>query len=565
MPENKSRKGQFDSLRQRAEKLVKQDRADITSLSRQDIEHLAYELAVHQVELEAQNEELRQTQVKLAEARDRYADLYDFAPVGYLTLDQYDLVIEANLTICQMLGIDRADLLQKRISDYIAPESQNEFYHYLRHAQRADTRTTGEFEMLKNGGTYFQAHLESLPTGEGNLRAGIIDITEQKKAEEALKRSEERYRNIVETANEGILIGATDGRILFANQRMADLLGYPLSEIIGKAGLDFMDSDQTDLVLRTRKELQSGKKLRREFKFRRKDGSILWTEASVTPQFDGNGHQITNFVMHTDITERRKAEEALVKSRDELEIKVQERTKQLQEAYDEVMQSQKALKAVNKQLKQYATRITQVQEEERKRIAYELHDDTAQYLSILKMQIGALAESGDIQNPKVKEKLHFLEQDADRAFNDVRRYSHELRPTTLEHQGLVGALEQIAADFNKLGQLAIEVHIEGMEPELSEEVKLGFFRVAQEAINNTRKHAKAGKAIIHLKFQKKQIAMEIVDDGIGFSPQEAKTRSGEKGNLGLLSMKERADLIGASLKIESASGKGTKVKVKVKL
>ena len=133
----------------------------------------------------------------------------------------------------------------------------------------------------------------------------------------------------------------------------------------------------------------------------------------------------------------------------------------MQEAYDDILQSQTSLKEANKQLKQYTNKITLIQEEERKRIAYELHDDTAQYLSIMKMQIGTLSESEDIQNPKVKEKLKFLEKDADQAFNDVRRYSHELRPTTLEHLGLVGDLEQIADDFNQLGQLEVEIHIEG--------------------------------------------------------------------------------------------------------
>jgi PAS domain S-box-containing protein len=440
MTEKKVRKGQFDSLRQRAEKLVKQNGEDIALLSRQDIESLAHELAVHQIELEVQNEELRQTQVKLTEACDRYADLYDFAPAGYLTLDKVNLVIEANLTICNMLGIDRVDLLQKRISDYLAPESQEDFYYHVREAHRSGTKTVGEFKMLKVNGATFYAQFESILTGDNALRVVLIDITEQRQAKEALSRA-----------------------------------------------------------------------------------------------------------------------------RDELETRVQERTEQLQEAYDETLQSQQDLKGANKQLKQYAHRITQVQEDERKRIAYELHDDTAQYLSILKMQIGVLAQSEEIQNPKVKEKLQFLEKDADRAFNDVRRYSHELRPTTLEHQGLVAALEQIADDFNKLGQLTVKVHLEGMEPELSEETKLGFFRVAQEAINNTRKHAKASQVNIDIGFNNTHMKMTVSDNGEGFNAKQALITRGGKGSLGLLSMQERADLINADLKIESEPGKGTKVTFKSKV
>jgi signal transduction histidine kinase len=240
--------------------------------------------------------------------------------------------------------------------------------------------------------------------------------------------------------------------------------------------------------------------------------------------------------MGIDITERRKMEKSLQKSSKELDIAF-------------------------KQLQQYAKKITQVQEEERKRIAYELHDDTAQYLSILKMQIGALAESAEIQSPKVKQQLQYLEKDANRAFNDVRRYSHELRPTTLEHQGLVGALEQIADDYNKLGQLSAAVYIEGMEPELSEEVKLGFFRIAQEALNNTRKHSRASQVDIDLRFSHKQVRMMVRDNGSGFDTKQALKKSGSQGSLGLMSMRERASLIGAKLSIESKPGNGTTVRV----
>ena len=100
-------------------------------------------------------------------------------------------------------------------------------------------------------------------------------------------------------------------------------------------------------------------------------------------------------------------------------------------------------------------------------------------------------------------KLEYLEKDAELAFNDVRRYSHELRPVVLEHIGLLASLEQIAEDINKLNCFKVEVEVNGKEPKLSEDVKLGFFRIAQEALNNVRKHAKASRAVISLKFQEK--------------------------------------------------------------
>jgi signal transduction histidine kinase len=181
------------------------------------------------------------------------------------------------------------------------------------------------------------------------------------------------------------------------------------------------------------------------------------------------------------------------------------------------------------------------------------------------MEIGSLAESEEVKSARIKEKLKFLEKDADRAFNDVRRYSHELRPTVLEHLGLRAALEQMSEDYNKLGQLQVKANIEGTEPDLMEEVKLGFFRVAQEALNNTRKHSRASQAQIDISFNQRHISLTVSDNGIGFNKKEAYARSGNYGNLGLMSMKERADLIDADLKIESEPGKGTRVTLSAKL
>ncbi len=251
------------------------------------------------------------------------------------------------------------------------------------------------------------------------------------------------------------------------------------------------------------------------------------------------------------VVERELAEAVVRQRRRQAEKKVKERTTQLARA--------------NEQLKYYAQEVVRVQEEERKRIAYELHDDTAQYLSILKLQLNALVKSGKCQDPEVVEKLQFLEKDADRAFNDVRRYSHELRPVALEYGGLLAALEQVIEDINKLQQTKVNLKVEGGEPDLSDDVKLGLFRIAQEALNNIRKHAKASNATIKLHFEDSRVKLRVIDNGAGFNLKQALAKTGKTGSLGLMSMQERARLIGASLDITSKPGKGTTVTAEVKL
>lgn len=378
---------------------------------------------------------------------------------------------------------------------------------------------------------------------------GIIiiseDITRRKQTEEALikakeeleikvkertqelARSEEKYRKVVENANEIIAI-AQDGVIKFMGGKTIGIAGYRPDEIISKPFLNVVFPDDRARMAENYQKLIAGEPAPSMIEIRvvRKDGSVRWAQLNAAKITWEDRPAILG--MFTDITERKNMEQ---------------------------------------ELKIYARKITQVQEEERKRIAYELHDDTAQYLAILKLELDSLLNSGKIKDPEILNKLKYLEQDAGRAVNDVRRYSHELRPGVLEHLGLSAALEQIAGDFNKLNEIPLEVSVVGTEPEMPEEIKLGFFRIAQEAITNARKHSNATQINVQVSYHGNRTHMVISDDGVGFDVQKEKTRTQTeiRGSLGLMSMQERAKLIGADLKIESKPGKGTSIILEAKI
>jgi PAS domain S-box-containing protein len=399
---------------------------------------------------------------------------------------------------------------------------------YLKRLESKTVPQSYDFRIKRKDGSICWVNVSAvLIAWEGKPASLVLftDITERKHAEEALKSSEEKYRSVAENANESIVI-AQDGKIKYFNSKMLEISGYSAEEVKSKSFLDLIYPEDQELVAERHQRRIRGETVTSSYEYRavRKDGSIRWLHMNTALITWEDKPATLNII--SDITEERDLKD---------------------------------------QLTEYAHRITQVQEEERKRIAYELHDDTAQYLALLKMQLGALVDSGNIQSPEIKQKLHFLVRDADRAFNDVRRYSHELRPVVLEHHGLAAALEQIADDYIKLGQLSLQVNVEGAEPKLPDEVKLGFFRIAQEALNNTRKHSKARQANIDINFNHKQVLMTVSDNGDGFNTEEALKKSGCKGSLGLLSMRERAKLINADLKIESEPGKGTKVILKAKL
>ena len=156
--------------------------------------------------------------------------------------------------------------------------------------------------------------------GETYVLTTIDDVTQRRKTELALRESEERYRAIVETAAEGVVVNRLNGEFLYVNRRMAEMLGYPAEEIIGKVGIDFAFLDAMPAILDARSELAEGQTIQREFKFRRKDGSALWTSYNASPMFDENGERVANLALHTDITERKEAEDALRESEKRLRL-----------------------------------------------------------------------------------------------------------------------------------------------------------------------------------------------------------------------------------------------------
>ena len=189
-------------LRDRAEQLLSESPKGFKDIPAEDIQNIIHELQVHQIELEMQNEELRRTQAELEESRNRYVDLYDFAPVGYVTVDQNLLVIEANLSCANLLGIERSRLMNKGLSHYIAEDYRHKYYSTARQGFETRERQTCQLKLIKKDGTEFYAQLECIVVqdSEGNfnqIRITITDISERVRAEEALKEHSERLEEIV--------------------------------------------------------------------------------------------------------------------------------------------------------------------------------------------------------------------------------------------------------------------------------------------------------------------------------------------------------------------------------
>jgi len=252
------------SLRKRAEAALGARNKDLQRLSGEQVKKLVHELLVHQIELELQNEELRESQLELADSRDCFNDLYDFAPVGYVTLDRDTKIVQANLTAVSMLGVTRARLLGRKFTGFITPESQDTFYLHQQAAGESEVKKVSELLLQRADGVKMFVQFETVRTKDPltdslRWRSTMCDITTLKQAEEALRKShcelEERVRArtaelsqanemlrlsearkaaVLDASLEAIITIDQNGKILDFNRSAETIFGYQCNEVLGK-------------------------------------------------------------------------------------------------------------------------------------------------------------------------------------------------------------------------------------------------------------------------------------------------------------------------------------------
>jgi len=212
-------------------------------------------------------------------------------------------------------------------------------------------------------------------------------------------------------------------------------------------------------------------------------------------------------------------------------------------------------------LQSYVRQVTQAQEDERLRIARELHDETAQELVLLARKLEQLRNSA---TPNLSEPIEELLDMSRGTIQAVRRFSRDLRPSVLDDLGLLAALEMVVEDTSHHLPNGARLAVTGEPRRLEGPVELALFRIAQEALRNVEKHGSATSATVELDFSGEEIRLSVTDDGRGFSPAKNLADLIRTGKLGLLGMKERAELVGGTFELRSDPGKGTQVVVRVR-
>lgn len=386
-----------------------------------------------------------------------------------------------------------------------------------------------------NPGAFDAEETKLLEQLADDLEFGIISIRtieERKKSELALRDSEQRYRSLVELSPEAIIVHDY-GKILYANKAALTLTGIKnVEEAPSKNLLDYVPDKYRDVVIQRMKNAREGKSIGEPVRMEigTPGGRIKYVESiGSTIKFDGKP---AAQVFIRDVTSQRLAEEAL--------------------------------RSTSEKLRNLATHLQKAREEERTKIAREIHDELGQYLTGLKMDMSFLHDMIEEKiyghdKELLNERVHSASMLLNTTVAAVRRISSELRPAVLDSLGLLAAIEWLAEDFRNRMNIDCESFVTVEKINLGSDEESAVFRILQESLTNVKKHSAATKVTISFTLENNNYVLEIRDNGVGISQNDFS----KEQSYGLLGMKERANLFGGEVEINGIKGKGTTVTVTI--
>jgi PAS domain S-box-containing protein len=375
---------------------------------------------------------------------------------------------------------------------------------------------------------------------------------ERAAADERLRESEEHLRALVSQSVGGIAEADLTGRITLVNDRYCQIVGFTREELLDGMTMQSLtvpaETDDGRELLRVL--LATGEPFQTEKRYVRKDGSYVWVNNSVSCIRGGNDKVKSLIYVTVDVDERKRAEARLERAHSELEEWVQDRTAALSASNEALQRQIVARQDIEREREELMRRLTVAQEDERRRIARELHDDFAQRLAALQMQVEMEpADPGEAMRKNISRQIASLS-------NDLRNLSHQLHPSILEDLGLEAALRTLVEGMEEAQSLDVHLEIHNFPSNISLTISGALYRIAQEALRNIVKHTGPGVSVnIELFSYQGAAQLSVSDTGPGFDPQLVRNR----GGIGLVSMRERARFVSGRLMVESHPSGGTTV------
>lgn len=508
---------------------------------RTDAEPL-HELRVHQIELEMQNETLRQSQIALEESRDRYVDFYDFAPVGYLTLNEQGLITELNLAGAEILGAARSRLVRSRFSPSVAPEHRDRWHQHFTNALHNQSKLRCELELVRPDSGRADVLITSLRLSREDhapvLRVALIDISERKQADDALKASQQRFMDIVNTT-EGIVWEAdvTSFDFTFVSRQAERMLGYPVEDWLKRGfWVEHLHPDDKAWVPEyCARCLQQLTPYSFDYRFIAEDGRTVWLHDIVTVVAENGAPRWLRGIM-VDISRSKEIEWQLREMAANLEAMIEERTLRL---------------------RRLAAQLTVTEERERRMLAQDLHDNLGQLLAVLKIKLTSIG--GNTPQASLEQVIDLVDQ----AERSARSITLELSPPILHRLGLMPALEWLGDEIERVYGLSVEVEGSACETGLGPELEAVLYRATRELLINVAKHAKVDRARATVLCDEDKLIICVSDDGCGFDRNEHGGPLSGQRSFGLSSIYERIVNLGGAMEVDSSPGNGTTITLNV--
>ncbi len=477
-------------------------------------------------------------------------------------LDSNGAVFRVNDAACKGLGYSREELLTLSVRDFDLSWSREEwldFWRKLTQKKHLQTEThywskDGRIFPVEVNSNYFEYK------GESYCFIFAQDIGLRKEAEEALKKSEVRYRHLANSIADIFFALDRDLRFTFWNWASEQLTGISAREALGRTLFEIFPVVRGDRVHRLYMDvLETGKPQNYDEEYTFNDLKYFF-EICLYPSSDGIS------VFARDCTDKNKMQSELKRHQDKLEVLVGERTarlkainKRLELEIIKRKQMEKNLRGSRSSLRALLESIESVREDERRAIARELHDELGAMLTALKMNINLLPNQLEDARNEIAAFKENLNMHLDNAIEEVRRISKELRPPMLDELGLAAAIRMQTREFHKRSGIACNLEIIPEDIVLDPKYSTVFFRVYQELLTNIARHAQATEIWVSLKKEPYRITLAVVDNGVGI-PQK---KIIDPSSIGLIGMQERVHLVKGKVIIRGKKNIGTKVIVSV--
>lgn len=477
--------------------------------------------------------ERKRLEESLRESEERYRIFFEQAADSIVLVDAgTGELVQFNERAYENLGYVQEEFQELKIPDFEVTESEEEVVKHIERVVREGGHVFETKHMTKGGDIRdIMVNARTISIGGRNFIHSIWrDITDQKRTEQAVRESEERYRQLVSTSTDAIiLVDAETMRFIEVNKACEELYGYSQEEFRNLTPRDISaEPEKSEAAM---KDIIGGRLKRIPVRYdKKKDGTKFPVEISASRFALGDRTVLCSVIR--DISKRLKVKEELEKRR--------------------------------RDLRKLTARLVTAQEEERKQVSMELHDEFGQALTALQINLAAIKTELPSGSPSdLPEKLEETSTLADELLERSRELSLELRPTLLDDLGLAPTIRWYTDRFTKRLNVNVEVNVDGFEERLPGEIETVIYRVMQEAMTNISRHAEAKNVRVDLEREKSSVMMLVEDDGKGFDVEAVADQETPEGKLGLMGMEERVGYLGGSLDIRSTPGKGTTIRVEI--